>query len=50
MQRKEIEKVYINKINELRRHDKAYFDEDNPIIIDKDYDEIKKEILELEKK
>jgi len=50
MQKKEIEKVYINKINELRRHDQAYFDQDDPIISDKDYDEIKKEILELEKK
>ena len=27
MQRKEIEKVYINKINELKRHDKAYFEQ-----------------------
>ena len=50
MQRKGIEKIYINKINELKRHDKAYFEHDNPIISDKDYDEIKKRILDLEKK
>ena len=50
MQRKEIEKIYIKKINELQKHDKAYFKHDNPIISDKAYDDIKQEILELEKK
>ena len=50
MQRKEIEKVYIKKINELKRHDKAYFEHDNPLISDKNYDSIKQEILNLEKK
>ena len=38
MQRKEIEKVYIKKINELRKHDKAYFNDDKPLISDKNYD------------
>ena len=50
MQRKEIEKVYFKKINDLKKFDKAYFDDDNPIISDRDYDYIKKEILNLEKK
>ena len=50
MQRKEIEKKYIKKINELKKHDEAYFENDSPIISDKDYDIIKKEILDLEKK
>ena len=50
MQRKEIEKIYIKKINELKKHDKAYFRDDNPLISDKDYDSIKEEILDLEKK
>ena len=50
MQRKEIEKKYIKKINELRKNDEAYFEHDSPIISDKDYDIIKKEILDLEKK
>tara|TARA_Y100000590_G_scaffold468806_1_gene653236 strand:- start:1456 stop:3492 length:2037 start_codon:yes stop_codon:yes gene_type:complete len=50
MQRKEIEKVYIKKINELKKHDKAYFQYDSPLISDKDYDDIKEEILNLEKK
>jgi len=50
MQRKEIEKKYIKKINELKQYDEAYFKHDNPIISDKDYDDIKAEILNLEKK
>ena len=50
MQRKEIEKIYIKKINELQKYDKAYFKYDNPIISDRAYDDIKKEILQLEKK
>jgi len=49
MEKTEIEKIYIEKINELKKHDKAYFKHDNPIISDKDYDEIKAEILNLEK-
>ena len=49
MERKEIEKVYFKKINDLKKFDKAYFDEDNPIISDRDYDNIKEEILNLEK-
>ncbi len=50
MQKKEIEKIYIKKINELKKNDKAYFEHDNPLISDKDYDDIKKEILDLERK
>ena len=50
MQRKEIEKIYLGKINELKKHDKAYFKDDNPIISDQDYDVIKNEILNLEQK
>ncbi len=48
MQKKKIEKTYLKKINELRKHDKAYFEQDDPIISDKEYDHIKQEILELE--
>ncbi len=50
MERKEIEKVYIKKINQLKKFDKAYFDDDNPIVSDSDYDQVKEEILNLEKK
>ena len=50
MQRKEIEKVYIKKINKLKKYDKAYFEHDNPLISDKDYDSIKQEISNLERR
>ena len=45
MQRKEIEKNYIKKINKLKKYDKAYFRDDNPLVSDKDYDQIKQELL-----
>ena len=50
MQKKDIEKVYIEKINKLKKFNRAYFKYDNPIISDRDYDFIKQEILDLEKK
>ena len=50
MKNKEIEKVYLNKIKKIKKYDKAYFDKDNPVVPDKNYDEIKKEILDLETK
>jgi DNA ligase (NAD+) len=50
MKRKEIEKNYNNKINEIKKYNQAYFDYDKPLISDKDYDAIKQEILEFEKK
>ena len=34
----------------LGKYDKAYFHDDNPIVSDKYYDQIKQEILYLEKK
>ena len=49
MQKKKIEKIYIKKINELKKHDEAYFKHDSPLISDKDYDDIREEILDLEK-
>ena len=50
MKRKEIEKNYNNKINEIKKYNQAYFDYDKPLISDKDYDSIKQEIFEFEKK
>ena len=50
MQKKEIEKEYLKKINQLKKFDKAYFQDDSPIIPDKEYDHIKQEILDLERK
>ena len=50
MSKKEIEKDYNEKINQLKKYNKAYFNHDNPIVSDLDYDNLKKKILELEKK
>ena len=49
MNKKEIEQNYIKKINEIRKYDKAYFAKDNPLVSDKYYDNIRQEILQLEK-
>ena len=51
MKKKEIEKNYKNKIAKLRKYDQAYFDKDEPIVSDKDYEfwtkniEVKEEIV-----
>ena len=50
MKKKKIEKIYIEKINQLNKYDKAYFEHDKPIISDKEYDDIKQKILDLEKR
>ena len=50
MRKKEIVKIYIKKIHKLKKYDKAYFEDDSPLISDGDYDIIKQEILDLEKK
>ncbi len=50
MQRKEIEKKYIEKINQLNKYNRAYFENDNPIISDDQYDNFKKKIIDFEKK
>ena len=34
MQRKEVEKFYLKKINILKKYDKAYFEDDKPLISD----------------
>jgi len=50
MQKKEIEKIFIEKINKLKKYDKAYFEHDNPLISDTDYDSIKQEISNFERR
>ena len=45
-----IKKNYINKINQLKKHDELYYSKDKPIISDKEYDELKQSVLNLEKK
>ena len=46
----EIIKIYTEKIKQLEKHNELYFNEDNPSISDSKYDNLKKEITNLEKK
>ena len=50
MEKKEIEKKYSLKIKELIKHNNLYYEKSRPIISDSDYDNLKNEILKLEKK
>ena len=50
MKKKEIEKLYLEKINEVKKYNREYFKNDNPIVSDVDYDNLKKTILKYEKK
>ena len=47
---KEILAVYKKNIELLKKHNRFYFEKDKPIISDRDYDELKKEVLNYEKK
>jgi DNA ligase (NAD+) len=50
MNKKNILKEYKKKINEYKRFNEAYYDKNNPIINDSEFDEIKQNLIELEKK
>ena len=50
MKETEIKNQYKQKIDALKKHNKLYFEKSSPIISDSQYDSIKKEIFELEKK
>ena len=50
MDKKKIEQIYNQKIKELVRLNKLYYDQSNPEVNDNEYDELKIEILDLEKK
>ena len=49
MNKYKVEKIYKQKINLLKKYNKAYFDKNAPIVSDKYYDELKRDILLLEK-
>ena len=49
MGKKKIEDLYKNKISILKKHNHYYYNQDKPKISDGDYDELKKEVLLLEK-
>ena len=46
----EIISTYKQKIDLLKKHNKFYFSKDKPIISDKEYDDLKKTIIDLENK
>ena len=50
MNKKEIENKYKKKITQIKSHNKNYYDKNKPQISDKEYDELKKDILILESK
>ena len=50
MTRKEIEKEYNEKIKRLIKLNKFYYEKNNPIVDDREYDNLKKDILKLESK
>ena len=43
-------KIYIKKTKLIEKHNKLYYDKDNPSVSDEEYDKLKKEVLELENK
>jgi len=45
-----IKKEYLDKIKELKEHNQHYYEKSNPKISDVEYDKLKQEILDLEKK
>ena len=45
-----IKQDYLNKINEFKKHNKLYYENSSPIISDKEFDKLKQDILDLEKK
>ena len=45
-----IKKDYLKKIQELQNHNKAYYEKNDPIVTDQNYDLLKFQILDLEKK
>ena len=50
MNEKLIKKQYLKKISDLRKHNQAYYDKSAPLIADTDYDKLKKDIVNYEKK
>ena len=50
MEKEKIKALYFDKIAKLNEYNKAYYDQDNPIISDYKYDRLKIRILNLENK
>ena len=50
MNKKEVKELYKKKIKELKFHNYLYFDKNNPKLSDSEFDKLKNEIFDLEKK
>ena len=48
MEKKEIKKLYNSKIKLIKKYNRYYFNENEPLVSDHEYDKLKKEILKLE--
>ena len=50
MNKKDIQKKYNKKIKLINKYNKYYFNKNESIVTDKDYDQLKKDIFLLEEK
>ena len=50
MNEKFVKKEYLKKISSLQKYNQAYYDRSDPLIDDSDYDKLKNEVIDLEKK
>jgi len=50
MKSNKIKRTYLDKIKEFNKHNKLYYQNSSPIISDKEFDDLKVHIIELEKK
>ena len=50
MNKKKVQKEYSKKIRLINNYNNYYYNKSSPLVSDKEYDEIKKEIFLLEKK
>ena len=50
MNKKKIENYYLQKIDLIKKYNKYYYDKSKPLVLDSDYDDLKKDILSLESK
>ena len=50
MNKKQVQKLYVEKNDKLKKYNEAYFKKDEPIVSDAEYDDLKKTIIEFESK